>query len=55
MGILLVEIDKKCQDYGIAATLFEKTFPANLKPSFVDYAPLPFVLLDKDGFEHIGK
>ena len=55
MGVLLVEIDKKCQNYGIPATLFEKTFPANLKPCFVDYAPLHFVFLDKDGFERIGK
>ena len=55
MGIFFVEIDKKCQNYGVSATLFEKTFPANLKPSFVDYAPLHFVFLDKDGFERIGK
>lgn len=55
MGIFFVEIDKKCQNYGVSATLFEKTFPANLKPCFMDYAPLHFVFLDKDGFERIGK
>ena len=55
MGLIFVGIDKRCQDYGIPAILFEKTYPMNLKPCFVDYAPLHFVFLDKDGFEYIGK
>lgn len=55
MWLIFAELDKKCQDYGIPAILFEKTYPMNLKPCFVDYAPLDFVFMDKDGFEYIGK
>ena len=47
-------LDYRSQYYGLQSLFFTETSSWIITPKFVDYHPLSFVFLDKDGYEYIA-